>query len=339
MRKRYLLLLFISICLTLAVPALFAGAEVFGTITRLSWPIAAGLLLLVLIGWAFNTARVRYLLGRMGKPVSFCEGAIITIATEFAGASTPASSGMPATYIFLLHRVGFRLGQAMGQVAVIMVLDILFFCSAMLLAAVSMLIVRSPFGTPHMLGIVVSVMVVAVALLWALVRYFRPIYHALSRFMARFKWLARRRYRLARTTVEFLRALRVVGRMSLKSRVGLYLLTVGYWLPRYIVLIVAVALVSRELPIAYLFLLQGLLNLGGQMFILPSGGGGVDAAYMALMRPYLDHANIAFTLIVWRAYTFYWYLIVGGPIFLLKTGKAAKDLLSQSKSPQKKGEG
>jgi len=268
------------------------------------------------------------LLRGMGKPIGLVEGAVLTIATEFAGATTPASSGMPATYIFLLNRTGFKIGQAIGQVAIIVLLDILFFCTAMFLAALAMLIVHSPLGTPHLMGLVVGIMIVAFVLLWLLIRYFRPIYHRISRFMGRFSWLAKRRYRLARTTVEFLRALKVMGRMSWSKRLGLYLLSVGYWLPRYLVLISAVALVTRDFPIAYLFLLQGMLNLGGQMFVIPSGGGGVDAAYFALMGPYLDHADIAFTLVVWRAYTFYWYLVVGGPIFLAKTGKAARDLLT-----------
>jgi uncharacterized protein (TIRG00374 family) len=329
MRKRYLLLLFIGIILTLAVPALLAGKDIFKELARLNWEIAAGLLLLVVVGWGFNTARVRMLLRDMGKPIPVIEGALITIATEFAGASTPASSGMPATYIFLLNRIGLNLGQAIGQVAIIILLDILYFCSTMILAALAMLFLHSPFGTSYLLGFVVAAMAAVFLLLWLVVRHFRPIYHSVSHFMGRFAWLARRRYRLARTTVEFLRALRMMGNLSWSKRLVLYLLTLGYWLPRYLVLIIAVGLVTRELPVAYLFLLQGLLNFGGQMFVIPSGGGGVDAAYMALMRPYLDSTDIAFTLVIWRAYTFYWYLLVGGPIFLVKTGKAARDLLGR----------
>jgi hypothetical protein len=32
---------------------------------------------------------------------------------------------------------------------------------------------------------------------------------------------------------------------------------------------------------------------------------------------------------VWRTYNFYWYLLVGGPIFLYKTGHAAQKLLTR----------
>jgi uncharacterized membrane protein YbhN (UPF0104 family) len=260
------------------------------------------------------------------------EGAVITIATEFAAAATPAASGMPATYVFLFNRAGFTLGKAMGLLMIIVLLDVLYFCTTMFLAALALLVTHTRFGTPGVVALGLSIVGGAAASIWLLVRYFRPIYRGVSGLMARVAWLARRRYRLARGTVDFLRALRVFRSLSWVKRIRLFLLSAGYWLPRYLVLIVAVALVSRRIPVAYLFLLQGLLNLGGQVFIIPAGGGGVDAAYFALLGPYLNHADIAFTLIIWRAFTFYWYLLVGGPVFLLKTGKAARELLGESRA-------
>ncbi len=32
----------------------------------------------------------------------------------------------------------------------------------------------------------------------------------------------------------------------------------------------------------------------------------------------------------WRTYNFYWYIVVGCPLFLIKTGKAAHDLLTKN---------
>ncbi len=331
MRRRYLLLLFISICLTLVVPAIFGGGEVFRQVLHLSWPAVLLLLALSLVGWGFNAARVQLLLGEMRRPVGIVEGALITIAAEFAAAATPAASGMPATYIFLFSRTGVRLGKAVGLVMIIILLDVLYFCTAMFLAALVMLVVRNPFGTQLVIGVALLLVGGAAVLIWLLVRYFRPMLHGLSRLMARFAWLARRRYRLARGAVDLLHALRAFRSLPWPRRAALYLFSVGYWLPRYLVLVVAVSLVARHVPVAYLFLIQGLLNLGGQMLVIPAGGGGVDAGYLGLMAAYLPHANAAFTLIIWRSFTFYWYLIVGGPIFLLKTGREARALLRASR--------
>jgi hypothetical protein len=49
------------------------------------------------------------------------------------------------------------------------------------------------------------------------------------------------------------------------------------------------------------------------------------------MSPYLPREALAFTLIVWRTYNFYWFLIIGGPIFLYETAHAAHNLLSKKK--------
>ncbi len=57
----------------------------------------------------------------------------------------------------------------------------------------------------------------------------------------------------------------------------------------------------------------------------------VDAGYAAFLSPYLAREPLAFTLLVWRTYNFYWFLLVGGPIFLYKTGEAAHNLLIRKK--------
>jgi glycosyltransferase 2 family protein len=109
----------------------------------------------------------------------------------------------------------------------------------------------------------------------------------------------------------------------------LSLITLGFWLPRYLLLFLIIQLVGQAVPLSYLVLVQGALNLGRQIFLMPAGGGTVDAGYAAFLSHYLDRETLTFTLLVWRTYTFYWSLIVGGPIFLFKTGQVAHDLISQ----------
>ncbi len=329
-KKRYLLLLLSSILLTLAVPLWLSGWKGFGMMSRLPWWVAILLALMMLISWGFNTLRVRHLANTLDVKIAPGECALIVMATEFAGASTPASAGMPATYTFLLKKLGLRFGQAMGMVTVLVILDMIFFGLFMAMASLALALSGTVDRLPQLLGLSALVLVGGGALLWGLVRYHRPLFHVVGRLMGRVSWLARYRYPLARTIVEFIRAVRILNRISWPQRFLLFLATICYWLPRYCVLAVANMLASQSVSLAYLFLVQGLLNLGGQVFVLPSGGGGVDAAYGLLMHSFLDPKNIAFTLIVWRAYTFYWYLAVGAPIFLFKTGQAAQQLLTEN---------
>jgi len=284
-------------------------------------------MLIVLVSWVFNAVRLRLLLRSMGRHVTYGEGALITIAAEFAGNATPGAVGLPATYTFLLRKLQLSFGSAMGLVSVIVLADVVYYGTLMPFAAFLLFFE----GAPHTSRMVATVAVVVAGgsgILWTLVRYYRPVCRFIGRQMGRVKWLAARRYRLARMTVEYLRALRIVRGMSWSERVGLYLVTLGYWVPRYALLVVVIAVVGRTaVPFTYVFLMQGLLNLGGQLILMPGGGGGVDVAYSVFMSPYLNAQTIALTLILWRAYTYYLYLAVGAPIFLWKTGEAARDLL------------
>ena len=45
------------------------------------------------------------------------------------------------------------------------------------------------------------------------------------------------------------------------------------------------------------------------------------------MSPFMGAEAIAFTLLVWRFFAFYWYVLVGGPFLIYKAGRAAWDLL------------
>lgn len=329
-KKRFLLLLFTSILLTLAVPFWLSGWGGFAMIAHLPWWAAVLLLVMMLLSWAADTVRVRTLARGLGMEVGPGEVALIVMATEFAGAATPASAGMPATYAFLLKKLGLKLGHAMGMVTVLVILDMIFFGLLMSMAALALAFSGASNLLPQLVGLSALILFGGGTFLWALIRYHRQIFHVVGRWMGRVPWLVKYRYPLSRVIVEFIRAVRILGRIPWRRRLALFLVTCCYWLPRYCVLAVGTLLVGRTVPLSYLFLVQGLLNLGGQAFLLPSGGGGVDAAFGLLMHPYLSAQNTAFTLIVWRAYTFYWYLLVGGPIFLLKTGQAARWLLSRN---------
>ncbi len=327
-RKPVFWLLLISISLTVIVPALISGFGSFGQLERLSWSTASGLLGTILVSWGFNAARVRHLLATLEKKVRFRQSLIIAIAAEFAGHATPASSGMPVAFAFLLKDIGLGVGRALGLASIMMALDFAFFLAVMIPSAIVVLAQSSSQRTGFLIGMAAAVAFGGIVFLWLVIRHYRQVYHFISRQMARFRWAARRRYRLARYVVEMVHALRRIRCMPRSGQVKLALYTIGYWLPRYLVLLVAVWLVNRQVPIAYIFLIQGLFNIGIEALMLPGGGGGVDMLFFGLLAPYLSPVNMTFALIVWRAYTFYWYLLIGGPIFFLRTGKAARDLLS-----------
>jgi uncharacterized protein (TIRG00374 family) len=328
MKKSWILLLLASIILSLAVPFLLGGLDQFRLLHLLSWWAALLLVGLAMVSWGFNAWRTRFLVGSLGLSIRMVDAGLTTMSAEFAGVTTPGAVGMAATYTYLYHDMGISVGEAVGLVGIIMVTDLIYFGSIMSLAALAQVAVG--LGSRDTLRVVVVVMGVVVGSavgLFFLVRNYRSVCRFIARQMGRVSWLARRRYSMARGLVHFLRALRTLRQMSRWQLAKLYFITLGFWLPRYLVLIVVIVLVGHYVPLAYLFLVQGVLNLGGQAFLLPGGGGTVDAGYAAFLSPYLPREALSFTLLVWRTYTFYWLLAVGAPIFLFTVGRAAHDFL------------
>jgi len=321
----------VSILLSLTVPFVLGGLKQFEELNRLTWWAAGLLTLLALLSWFFNSLRTQLLMAALGSKIGFFEAALTTISAEFAGAATPSAVGMPATYTFLFHNLGLTLGEAIGLVGVIVLTDLTYFGTIMSVAALVQILEGTGLQSLRLVGVILSVIVGGALVIGVLIWNFRRIYHVVSRQMGKISWLAGYRYRLARGTVHFLKAVRTLRKMSWLRLMALYFITVGFWLPRYLLLFVIIHLVGVNISLSYLLLIQGALNLGGQVFPMPGGGGTVDAGYAAFLSPYLSREPLAFTLIVWRTYTFYWYLIVGGPIFLYKAGDAAHNLLSRKK--------
>jgi len=330
LKKSWIWLLAASIGLSLAMPLALGGLGQFKLLDRFSWWVALLFTLLMVVSWWFNSWRIRLLMGVSGRRLSWREAVLTTASAEFAGAATPGGVGMPATYIFLFHSLGLGVPEAVGLEGLIVVTDLVFYVTVMPLAALILLFeVGAKPNVLHLVAVVMLVLVGAVALLWNLGRCYRRICISIGRQLGKVSRLARYRYRLARAAIQFVRSLRLLQKMSWPQYLALSLITLGFWLPRYLLLYLIIHQVGQAVPLSYMFLVQGALNLGSQIFLMPGGGGTVDAGYAAFLSPYLDRESLAFTLLVWRTYTFYWFLIVGGPIFLFKTGQVAHHLIGQ----------
>ena len=328
MKYSFVLLLILSLGLSLAVPVIYGGLESFHLLGRLPlWGMAL-LLGMVLLGWRFNAARLQILAGGLGRPLKARQALGTVVAAEFAGVATPAGSGGPPTLLFLLSQRGLSMGQSAAVLAVDTLADLVFFGTAIPLALL-LYFLRS--GISHPLIFATLLLMLALSgfgLLWLLIHKHRSFLLWLGRIGRRFPWLRRFRFRIGRMVVHFRQAITFLIRMPRYRLVALYVFTASHWLLRYSVLAVLLWMLKESVPWAYLFLVQSMLLFGGQMLLLPGGGGGVEVGFGALLNGYLEPATSALTLIVWRFYTFYWYLLAGAPVFILQTGRAARRLLT-----------
>ncbi|HYW03520.1 MAG TPA: lysylphosphatidylglycerol synthase transmembrane domain-containing protein [Gammaproteobacteria bacterium] len=330
MRRHWLILILLSLTLSLSVPLLYGGLQSVYRLGRLSPWVMLLLLGMVLVGWLFNAARLM-VLGRALEIPFAGRGAMTTVvSTEFAGLATPAASGAAPTFLFLLSRHGFPLGPAAGVLAVDFVMDVVFFLTALPGALALYAFGENGADAGRLVILVAVALGGGVVALVALTRYYRPLAIRAGRLLGHHHRLRRFRFRLARSLVNFRASVRLLFRMGRGRLLLLYALCFCHWTVRYSILPVLLYFMGHPVPWAYLFVGQGLVLFGGLMTFIPGGGGGVEAGLSALLHPYLDPRTTATAMLAWRFVTFYWYLIVGAPVFATATGAHARRLMSRS---------
>jgi uncharacterized protein (TIRG00374 family) len=70
-----------------------------------------------------------------------------------------------------------------------------------------------------------------------------------------------------------------------------------------------------------IFLLQGLIFFGSFLIMTPGGSGGAEIAYSIVFKSIIPIHIIGVSLLIWRFYTFYLQIIIGGIIVSVSMGK------------------
>jgi uncharacterized protein (TIRG00374 family) len=164
-----------------------------------------------------------------------------------------------------------------------------------------------------MFGGLVSCVVVA--------RYHRLLIRLTGRLLARLNVKASTRLRWARKLLHFLAAFTDTLKLPRKTLITVFALTCLHWALRYSVLYLALRGLGADLQWAWTFLIQMLSLSAGQFSLLPGGAGAAELTSAALLAPMVGKSTAAAAILIWRAVTYYFYLLVGGPVFLLMLGR------------------
>ena len=331
MRKHWFLLILLSLGLSLGVPLFLGGMGGLSGLLELPGPAVALLLGLVLGEWLLHAARLPLLASALGYRMGLGSAVGTVVAAEFAGLATPAGTGAGATYLFLLNRHGLPVGVGAGLSAVNLLIDVVFFATALPVVALVYLLGDHLGQTLPISGVVIGLPLIGLAALTALIRHHRRLALWVGRHMGHSRRLRRLRFRLARLLVQFRQSVRMLARMGWQRLLALYLLCIGRYALRYALLPVVLFYLGSPVPWEYLFITQAVALFVGVATFLPGGGGGVEVGMGLLLRPYLEAATISTALLAWRFLTFYWYLIVGGLVFVVTTGRHAETLIAESR--------
>lgn len=315
------IVLLIALLVAVLIPSLLGGNETWYRLRN--FPLYWLLIMfgMILLCWVLNTLRLRLLLGDQRDKVSRVKSLGVVMAAEFAYCATPGGSGGPLTIMALLARHGVRPARGSAVFAMDQLSDLVFF-----LCALSAILIYALFqhlsqrmewllmvSALSMFGGLVSCVVVA--------RYHRLLIRLTGRLLACLNVKATTRLRWARKLLHFLAAFTDTLKLPRKTLITVFALTCLHWALRYSVLYLALRGLGADLQWAWTFLIQMLSLSAGQFSLLPGGAGAAELTSAALLAPMVGKSTAAAAILIWRAVTYYFYLLVGGPVFLLMLGR------------------
>lgn len=316
-----LIVLGLGIGLGLGIAILYGGSGLFHRLAAFPLSLLCVVLAMIFIGWNFNAGHMRLMLGGIGKPMGHGRSLATVMATEFSISATPAGSGGLFTYVYLLKRHGVPTSVAAAMYAADLMIDMVIFSVTLIVVTLAFVVHPAQQHIGWEIAILVGLIVVMLILAWVAVQHYRPVLLWVGRHILKRRDSAASRLTFARGVLRFRHAMHLVLRFSSFRLFGIFLCCLGHWVLRYSVLYVIIIGLKRDVYWAYTFLIQMLAFTAGHFTMLPGGSGGVELSFTALLAPVLDHATLGAVLLMWRFTTYYFYLIVCAPVFLLFVGK------------------
>jgi uncharacterized protein (TIRG00374 family) len=322
-------LLFAAILAAALVPLLLGGGDLLTQLQAFPPGLLLAMFGMVVLGWNLNALRLRLLLGN--AQVRHRRALGIVVATEFAICATPAGAGGPLTLMALLMRQGIPPTRGTALYALEQLSDLVVFCCALVgIFIFALSHTLNPYlsgllgGTAALLG--GSLLVLAL-----LGRYHRPLLRGSGSLLLRLGLSPERKRRWLRKFLGFRNALRDSLRLPWRVLGAVLLLTILHWLLRYSILWLALLGLAHAVPWGWTVLIQMLALSAGQLSLLPGGAGSAELASVALLKPLVGTSTAAVAILIWRAVTFHFYLIVGTPVFLHLAGRPLLQRLVRSR--------
>lgn len=303
------------------IPLVLGGGETFQRLRSFPLDLLLVMFGMILVCWGLNTLRLRLLLGDSVGQISRLKSLGVVMATEFAYCATPGGSGGPLTLMALLSRNGVRPAKGSAVFATDQLSDLLFFVLALLGILIYALFHRLSQKLEWMLILSAIFTLGVLCLCIGFARYHRLVIKFNGRLLKRVNTQATTRRRWARKLLHFRDALVDTLKMPWQSLAKVFFLTCLHWGLRYSVLYLALRGLGVDIQWAWSFLIQMLSLSAGQLSLIPGGAGTAELTSAALLAPIVGKSTAAAAILIWRAVTYYFYLIVGGPMFLLLVGR------------------
>ncbi|MFW0757385.1 lysylphosphatidylglycerol synthase transmembrane domain-containing protein [Pseudomonas sp. H11T01] len=323
--------LVVALLAAVLVPQLLGGSDMWLRVQRFPLALLLTMLGMIVLCWVLNSFRLRLLLGEQRGQLGRLKSLGVVMSTEFAMCATPGGSGGPLTLMALLARNGVRPAHGSAVFAMDQLSDLLFFLCALVGILFYSLFQNLSQRIEWMLTLSAISMFGGLCSCLILARYHRWLIRLSARLLKRLNVRAHTRRRWARKLLHFLAAFTATLKLPWQTLARVFALTCLHWALRYSVLYLALRGLGVDLQWAWSFLIQMLSLSAGQFSLLPGGAGAAELTSAALLAPMVGKSTAAAAILIWRAVTYYFYLLAGGPVFLLMVGRPLLNKLMKLK--------
>lgn len=282
------------------------------------WPFAAALLMtasrVFFGGW-----RLQFISrGRL----NLMEGMRGQLAWDFFSNVTPSAiGGGPVATLYVAKDRGIQVGEATAFMLFSILLDQFWFALSIpivLVASFSLEVIPSSIGSVgHWSFVALFAGMLTWSSLFAYALLFRPaLLEQMADRLFNFRYLSRFHDTVMREMRTFTRRARALRAEPPAFYLKGFLLTMGAWMGRYLLVVFIVWSVFPTFDKVLVFLRTIAMTLSSLVLPTPGGSGGLEGLYALFIGPLIPEALVAPTLFAWRTLGYYIFIALGAYLFL-----------------------
>ncbi|MGI9176051.1 MAG: lysylphosphatidylglycerol synthase transmembrane domain-containing protein [Rhodothermales bacterium] len=251
------------------------------------------------------------------------------LAWDFFSNVTPSAvGGGPVAAFYVARDRGIPFGEATAFMLFSVLLDQFWFVLTvplMLISAFYLDLFPGSIGLAGaltMIGYFVGMMTWSAFFAYAML--FRPVLleQGADRLF-RLRWLRRFHTRVMSEMGQLRHRAEALSRQPFRFFVNGFLLTMGGWISRYMLVVFIVWSVYPQLDVVLFFMRSVAMMLGSLILPTPGGSGGLEGFYVLFLGPPLmPQTLVAPTLLTWRILGYYLFIALGAVLPIYQARKA-----------------
>ncbi len=293
---------------------------------NVDWRYIILLFLMIILAWFCNSTRIYLLTHTINHNISYRSAMAISISTEFGVSASPGGVGGTAVRLGLLVRSGLDLARATALFASDVFVDCLYFIIMMPIAVFIIFTdptwngsFRDMGKVPYVIaGYMVTVMIIVIVVINnrkkinSLIHVFLKRYGHKKRLLGRWRIVTSNFSRNINSSWDAILFLWRNKRLVLICNFFLSAIQLTCRYSTLPILLIAFSCDKNPFP---LFFIQGVVFLLSAMLVVPGGGGASEIITSLILPAFVQKSLIGVIVLLWRIYTYYFFLFVGGGVF------------------------